>query len=302
MPVNPATKHRTNLVKQAADQRHGVQILATLAWIFLVSALLLCLYQALTAHPLSFSSLLPCLLLVGLCYLLRCLCHALKEHQRLVQLDRAARAGKFSSWAAHQIRSPLTVIRARAQILAQDSLAPSRTQESARHILQSADTISDITTHFLALAHPLRFEPKIVDIEALLHSITASMTASSPAPPRFTLQGRFKPVMGHASLLREAFKNILHNAIESLDKDGLISIHAAPRGRHIQLRITDNGRGIKAGDLRHVAEAGFTTRRDGSGLGLAITRTIIDMHKGQLHIASEERVGTTVTVTLPTES
>jgi signal transduction histidine kinase len=101
--------------------------------------------------------------------------------------------------------------------------------------------------------------------------------------------------------LKELFGNILNNSFDALhDCKGSITIEAA-RDSHdrVSVRISDDGIGISADDLRRVTEPFFSTKSKGTGLGLTVCKQIVDIHRGTLRIESEPGGGTRVTVTLP---
>jgi signal transduction histidine kinase len=106
--------------------------------------------------------------------------------------------------------------------------------------------------------------------------------------------------------IRQVFINIIDNAIKyssSPDHKSLIEINASQLDEdHLSITVKDNGCGISAADLPKVKtkfyKANHTKR--GSGIGLAVADEIVTMHHGSLNLTSEEHVGTTVQIILPT--
>ena len=98
--------------------------------------------------------------------------------------------------------------------------------------------------------------------------------------------------------LKQAFLNILLNAIDAIPNDGTISITSAIPSQYI-IRISDTGCGIAAEDIPNIFDPFFTKKATGTGLGLSITHEIIKNHQGRIFVESEFGKGTTFIIKLP---
>ncbi len=101
--------------------------------------------------------------------------------------------------------------------------------------------------------------------------------------------------------MKQAFFNIIRNAIQVMPNGGLLKINLGFNDRFVFIAFTDTGPGIPAGDLGAIFEPYFTTKNEGSGLGLMIVQRIIRDHGGELEVHSEPDAGTTFTLYLPRE-
>jgi PAS domain S-box-containing protein len=99
--------------------------------------------------------------------------------------------------------------------------------------------------------------------------------------------------------MKQAFFNIIRNAIQAMPDGGLLKISAGATDRFVFISFADTGPGIPAGDLGTIFEPYFTTRNDGTGLGLMIVQRIVRDHGGELEVHSEQGAGTTFTLYLP---
>ena len=109
--------------------------------------------------------------------------------------------------------------------------------------------------------------------------------------------------------LEQAFLNLVANAIEAMPNGGVLRLAATgPIGgkgagdgdiEYVDVAIEDNGVGIKEEDLNKILDPFYTTKVQGTGLGLPIAKRIIEGHKGELKLESEEGEGAKVTVRLP---
>lgn len=123
------------------------------------------------------------------------------------------------------------------------------------------------------------------------------------------LDGELPEVEGDAHLLHQVFFNLMLNAFQAMPNGGTLTIagglrgdEADPRRGMLDLKLHDTGHGIPKEDLRRVFDPFFSRRADGgsgTGMGLPVSLAMIKSIGGDIQIASAERLGTTVTVSLP---
>jgi len=120
--------------------------------------------------------------------------------------------------------------------------------------------------------------------------------------------------MADEALLKQAFLNIMLNALEAMPDGGDLAIStrvadpktvgildATDRDEWLEVVFDDTGTGIPEEHLGRVFDPFFTTKKDGTGLGLAITYRIIENHRGIIRATSQPGRGTTFVITLPSE-
>lgn len=108
-------------------------------------------------------------------------------------------------------------------------------------------------------------------------------------------------IEGNITEIREVFINIITNAIDAMPKGGTIEAITRNKSNSVIIEINDNGMGMNKEIQKKIIEPFFTTKgNNGSGLGLSISYNIIISHKGAMKIESEENVGTSFIVKLPT--
>jgi two-component system phosphate regulon sensor histidine kinase PhoR len=112
-------------------------------------------------------------------------------------------------------------------------------------------------------------------------------------------------VQADGESLKQAFMNLLSNAINYNRQAGRVTISTTEEGRHIVVHISDTGIGISKGNLHFIFDEFFRVKSRqtrgiaGSGLGLTIVKRIIEAHNGCIKVASELGKGTTFSITLP---
>lgn len=99
--------------------------------------------------------------------------------------------------------------------------------------------------------------------------------------------------------IKQAFFNIVRNAIQAMSNGGLLKIVLGSTDRFVVVSFKDTGPGIPADSLGNIFEPYFTTKAEGTGLGLMIVQRIVRDHGGELEVRSEPNSGTTFTLFLP---
>ena len=87
--------------------------------------------------------------------------------------------------------------------------------------------------------------------------------------------------------------------MDAMDAGGRIGVEVAREGEYVVVKISDDGVGIPAGEMKHFFEPFHTTKPDGQGLGLFAAKHILEMHQGSVEMQSYQGVGFTVIVKLP---
>ena len=112
------------------------------------------------------------------------------------------------------------------------------------------------------------------------------------------------PILIDREQIKQVFLNLLVNAIEATDENGLITVKTRPYSKangapYIQIEFADTGCGIPTEYLESIFHPFFTTKHTGSGLGLSISNQIVQEHKGDIDVESQLNKGSTFYVNLP---
>ena len=217
--------------------------------------------------------------------------------------------GQLAAGVAHEIRNPLTAIRSTMQYLAQ-GLDGDGERELVGELLSEVDRINGTIGGLLSLSRT--GELRLVEIDLAeplgraLQLVKAHANGQGIALEASPGAGAFR-VVGDAGQLEQMFLNLLLNAVQAMPGGGRITVSVAPCRPHltesaapwVEVRIADTGPGIAPDHLRRVFDPFFTTKRDGTGLGLAICHGVVEQHRGEIRLESEEGVGTTALIRLP---
>ncbi|HUF16824.1 MAG TPA: ATP-binding protein [Thermoanaerobaculia bacterium] len=220
---------------------------------------------------------------------------------------------EFIAIISHELRTPMTSILGWTRMLALGGLDEETRREALdsleRSTLAQAKLIEDLLDESRIAAGKLRFEPRALDLRAVVKT-AVSMVRPSADVKRITLSADYGAerceAFGDPSRLQQAVGNLLGNAIKFTPEDGTVAVRlGCEQGKGI-IEVRDNGSGVdpellpfiferfRQGD-GHVAE-----RRSGLGLGLSITRHLVEMHGGSVIASSEgEGRGSIFTIRLP---
>ena len=236
----------------------------------------------------------------------------LEKETQLRRADRLSALGQLSAGLAHEIRNPLGAIKGAVEILQDDFPSGHPKAEFYGILLREVERLNDVLTNFLSFARPVAPQLEPLDVRAVLTALEGLISGQARAH-RVQIFTSFHTgpsrVMVDETLLKQAFLNIMLNAVEAMPAGGDLAIStrlspggdAGGRPEWLEVAFDDTGSGIQEEELGRIFDPFFTTKADGTGLGLAITHRIIENHHGTIRVVSQRGKGTTFLVTLPLE-
>jgi two-component system OmpR family sensor kinase len=221
---------------------------------------------------------------------------------------------RFTADASHELKTPLTVLRADVERAMHPSTSRSDRMVALEEALQETARMADLVDSLLTLARadegrfdlhrsPIELEPLVQEV---LETATILGEDSGLAIEVPTLENGV--VLGDRTRLRQLFLNLLTNAIKYTPRGGRVDISLTRRPHdEIAFVVRDTGIGISANDLPHIFERFWradrarsrASERGGFGLGLSIAQWIVQAHGGSLTVASRLGRGSIFTVVLP---
>jgi heavy metal sensor kinase len=225
--------------------------------------------------------------------------------------DAVEQQRRFTADASHELRTPISVIRAELDW----ALNRERTHEEYRQslevchraIVRTQETVEALlhTARGEAAASGIKGSP--VSIATVTGDIVDNLTPlTNQRGVRVTVTGDDFSVAGDASRLREALSNVIANAIQYNHAGGTVAITLTRDGETGRIEVADSGIGIPAWAVARVFDRFFRVdpargrAAGGAGLGLAVTRAIVTAHHGSVSCSSREGSGSSFVVTLPT--
>jgi signal transduction histidine kinase len=217
---------------------------------------------------------------------------------------------RFMADASHQIRTPVTIALAAAQVTRRDPNATLRDCEDSlqlieQQMLQLRRAVEDMFFLSQADAAPLKLELKELYLDdAVSDAIRAAKALSREK--RQTLKLRDLPeaeCLGDADLLKQAVLILLDNSVKYTQIGGDIEVALSKRGKRWVCSVTDSGAGISDAGQERIFERFYREIRPGNevgaGLGLAIAKTIVESHDGTLTLVESRPGRTTFEIAIP---
>jgi signal transduction histidine kinase len=229
----------------------------------------------------------------------------LEEQLRLK--ESLARVGELTAGIAHEFRNGL------ATILGYSKLCdPQQLPESYRPYVQGiraeAESLGGVVTNFLNFAKPATLTLSKVDLRIVCDRAgdEVRMEARSLGGD-VTLSGEFGALDGDEVLLRQAFSNLVRNAVEacvgaSVSPRVVIRSEVDRAHQLSRIVVEDNGPGIPPADREQVFRPFFTSKRSGTGLGLALVKKIVVFHNGRIAVGQSSLGGASLEISLPLAS
>ncbi len=221
---------------------------------------------------------------------------------RLLQRQR-----DFTANAAHELRSPLTALRLRLEMLRDHPEDRDLQARYLQEMIAEVDHLRTMVSQLLDLAAadeetevppPLDFAPwlyQVVDeLMPLFAAKQVQLTVDSPS--------HLPPARIRAAELQVILRNLLDNARKYTPSGGQVRLCAFKEGNWVVVQVRDNGPGIAPEAQERIFERFYRLeagRSGGSGLGLALARALVLRNEGQIHLESEPGKGTVFTVRFP---
>ena len=224
--------------------------------------------------------------------------------------DSFARQSRFTADAAHELRTPVSIILAQAQralTRERDAATYQQTLEAcvnaARRLNQLTESLLELATHD---AGALSVKLASCDLADIARE-TATLIQPIADDRHITLACELAaaPCRADASRIAQVILNLLTNALDHTPAGGRVTLRTAVESGHATFTITDTGPGIAAGHLPRIfdrfyrADDSRNRRTGGAGLGLAICKAIADAHAGALEVRSIVGGGSTFTLRVP---
>jgi len=236
-----------------------------------------------------------------------------KTQQELIQSEKLAALGRFSSGIAHEIKNPLGIILGGSEFLEMKlSQTDADVKTTIDKIKKSTLRANTIVEGLLKFARPSELKTETIKPNDLVNETLSLLKYRTPLK-NIKIKTYFAKedlsVDVDKDQMLQVFFNLLMNAIEAMPKGGAITIRTykiGPAESSLDnplcvIEIIDTGEGISKDNLQKLFEPFFTTRRDkkGTGLGLSMAKMIVNNHKGDLVIDSKLGKGTTAKIILP---
>jgi len=223
---------------------------------------------------------------------------------------------KLFSIIAHDLRSPFTALVGLSEVMATnlESLSPDEIREFSHHIHRSATEVLNLTENLLSWARSqtgkIELSPKPINLKDLTNQVFS--VAAIPAQEKKIKLRESIPanltVFADFDTLQTVIRNLVSNAIKFTPQGGSIGISAKNSSNSmVEIAITDTGVGIDPENQAKLFRVdGFTTKgtnqENGTGLGLILCKEFVELNHGTIEVSSTPGLGTTFTISLPSNN
>jgi signal transduction histidine kinase len=225
--------------------------------------------------------------------------HEAQAH--VLHQEKMAALGLLAAGIAHEVGNPLTSISSLVQML-QRRDADSYTQDKLALVSGQLQRIQITLRELINFSRPASTERTLVSLRDILEEAlnvakyykrTRSRTIDLDIPADLPL------LHGVRDQLVQVFLNLVLNALDATARGGRIELRATGQGSLVEVRVHDDGGGIRPELRSRIFQPYFTTKKHGTGLGLFVTRKLVAGHGGTVEFTSEVGAGTTFFVRLP---
>jgi signal transduction histidine kinase len=229
----------------------------------------------------------------------------------LERLDSAVqKIVKFTADASHELRTPVAVIRAAAELSLRSDREPDQYKETLRIVEREAKRITELTESLLTLA---RMDSNTVDMPLIAVDIgqlstelvrhLASVAAERGISIRAECDRSRSIALANEAGIRRLILILLDNAIKYTNSGGDVVLSSVYGDGRLRITIRDSGVGIATEHLPHIFERFYRidpsrSKHEGTGLGLSIAKTIADVHGTKIEVESVPGLGSSFTFSL----
>jgi len=220
---------------------------------------------------------------------------------------------EFLDTVTHELRTPITAIRASSEILYDDDEIPEELRKQfLQNIISESDRLNRLIDKILDLE---KFETGRQKVNFATHKVMESLeNAIEPLQQLINNKNIHVHIEGNQKLqadfdedrIIQVVTNLISNAIKFCpEQNGLIAIAIQDKSDYVQIEVSDNGKGIAPNDFETIFDKFYQSINQnfkkpiGSGLGLAICKQIIEHHKGKIWATNNANGGACLSFTLP---
>lgn len=232
----------------------------------------------------------------------------LQELQReLAHIGRVSEMGTLATAIAHELNQPLmaigNIVQTSAELLRQGEADSTEKvadalEQAGREALRAGEIVKRLRV-FMTRGD---IDRTLEDPGALARDACALATAGSRYRNiawSLSVEPGLEPMLVDRVQIQQVLHNLVHNAMEAVDRDGWVKVGIAQDGAATRFSVTDSGPGVPPERVARLFEPFSTTKRDGMGMGLSICRTIVEAHGGRIWYDPDGAAGAAFVFTVP---
>ena len=242
---------------------------------------------------------------LGQVLILRDLSEIRRLQAEVQRQEKLAAMGGLAAGVAHEVRNPLSSIKALATFFSGQFDDGSEAHNAAKVMIQEVDRLNRVITELLEFSRPTDVKRQTSDIGLLISrsiQLVQQDAMNKKIDIRIETCDDICPVQVDPDRLTQCLLNLYLNAIQAMDNGGVITVKCeAGEAGNVSVTVSDTGRGISPEQMKHIFDPYYTTKSKGTGLGLAIVHKIIEAHRGHIEVNSRIDEGSSFLISIPCE-
>lgn len=221
--------------------------------------------------------------------------------ERLERDERLRAMGEMAARISHEIKNPLGSMELFLSMLQSEKLKTKEKKKYVGHVLYGVKTIDRIINNILSYTRPKTLALKEEKLSRVIEDVLDFMSISARSRNIEVLFHKAFDGFCHfdADLMKLVLMNFISNAMDAIDKEGVVSIDIKEEAKYVVILIRDSGTGMTEEVRKSIFNPFFTTKDKGVGLGLFIVHNIIKAHHGYIEVESVEGAGSSFFIFIP---
>jgi len=212
-----------------------------------------------------------------------------RSREQIVRAGKLAVVGEMAAVMAHEVRTPLGILRSSAQLLKRQPDLGEKERELTDFIISETDRLNRLVVTLLECASPRPPDFKPQDIHAVTGHVLDLLTTKAQGKGvhlQRKLDAQHCLVVGDREQLVQVFLNLVINALHFVPRGGRIGIGTHNEDGSIVVSVVDDGPGVPVELSERVFDPFFTRREGGIGLGLTVVQQIVQVHRGDIRVTN----------------
>jgi signal transduction histidine kinase len=235
---------------------------------------------------------------------------------RVLRARRLEALGIFASGIAHNFNNVIGAVLGHAEMALEHEPTWAPSNSHLQEIHRAGERARELVRRILEFGTRAAASHETVSIDQLVEETVSMLTVSLSGRVQLDIRhgahGAF--VVGEAAQLQQVLLNLVRNAAEAMQQEGVVGLHTDLQlihtsralshgqivpGQYVRVQVADTGPGMDAATLGQIFQPFFTTRPEGTGLGLATVREIVQDHRGFIDVRSARQQGSVFAIWLP---
>jgi len=223
-----------------------------------------------------------------------------KEIERKMRMrDKLVTLGNFAANLAHEVRNPVSSIRASAELISHSKEKTDKNKRLRELIMKESDRLDYLVESFLDFTKSFNLENKTIQLYNLIEDVISDLKKNKFFNRNIKFQNELSEdaaIKGDHNLLRSILSNLGVNSLKAMPSGGNMIFGVREANGKLILFLKDTGCGIREKDLSKIFSPFYTHFREGFGFGLPIVKKIVELHNWDIEVESVVNEGTEIRI------